>query len=337
MTHSSQSPALTFWRRLLRALEEGHAVFLGLVVDHTRHSPGTRGARLFLAADETRHGTLGGGVMESRILKRATTRLKRRGPWATLETLVHRKTAPQSPNDSSASPSGMICAGEQTNLYYLCRPSEDRPAIAHLVDLLAEDRPSHLRISPSSLEVEESAPRFDLPTHRLEQEGEEWFYEEDLLERRRLAILGGGHCALALARTMTNLGYVVTAFESQKKVPEEGLDTAVRHLEIVSRFQEAGHQIPYPEITQVVVMTSDLQSDVAALIGTLGRPFPFLGVMGSPSKLAEIRCRLHREGFTHEDLDHLTAPVGLPIGSRTPEEIAISIAAQILSLRQEAP
>ncbi len=84
-------------------------------------------------------------------------------------------------------------------------------------------------------------------------------------------------------------------------------------------------------------MTSDFPSDVAALSGVVGRLFPFVGVMGSPVKLKAIFDRLREQGFTDDQLDRLQAPVGLPIGSSTPEEIAVSVAAQILQQRDRAP
>jgi len=326
----TSSPNFRFWQALARKLRAGQRVFLALVVEHTRHSPGTTGARLFLSADGEHCGTLGGGVMEHDVLEHAARALTERDSPAELQALVHRKTGP-------GERSGMICAGQQTNLYSLCRPDEELPAIERLVKILEDGAAGTLRISPQGLDVAMEAPALDRPPNRLEHRSENgWLYEEELLNRRRLAILGGGHCALALARLMTRLGYHVEAFEAGKKTPEVALEQHVRRLEVVDDFLHAGDLIDYPELTSAVVMTSDLPSDVNALAGALRHPFPFLGVMGSPAKLAEIRKQLRDKGLPAVDLDRLTAPVGLPIGSRTPEEIAVSVAAQILQLRGAA-
>jgi xanthine dehydrogenase accessory factor len=80
-------------------------------------------------------------------------------------------------------------------------------------------------------------------------------------------------------------------------------------------------------------MTTDSPSDIRALQGALRRGFPFLGLMGSPAKIKLIRDALLQHGFSHQEIDKITAPVGLPIDSHTPAEIAISVTAQILQLR----
>ncbi len=322
-------PSLTFWQSLAGRLHAGEPAFLALVAANTRHSPGTAGARLFVTRDGEPHGTIGGGIMEHRVLQRAAAALAQQEPFAPeLLTLHHSKS-------TDGERSGMICAGSQTNLYLVCHPETDTPAIDRLVALLAEDRSGSLVIDPGGLRVEEQPPDPARPRMHLEQDnGDGWRYEEQLLERRRLAILGGGHCGQALARAMAPLGYATTVFETRPGILGDGF--AAARVELVPDFREAGGRIPHPELTCVVVMTTDFPNDVRALTGVLGRPFPFVGAMGAPAKLEQVFGRLREEGFTDEQLERLHAPVGLPIGSSTPEEIAVSVAAQILQRHQKA-
>ncbi len=324
---------MKFWKTVLEHLKQGERVLVTLVAENSRHSPGTVGARLLVTAKGATHGTIGGGIMERNLVERAAGILGGEEAFAEVRTLQHRKT-------SDGEPSGMICAGHQTNLSYLCRPSVDVGAVERVVSALAGGRSATLRISPDGLSLveglslAEGPPDLSRDSHRLTRTGEDWIYEEELLNRRRLAILGGGHCALALARVMARLGYDVIAFEGDKKKPEEELREHVRELWVVDDFADAGPRIAVPELTLVVVMTSDFLSDVRALFGVVGRSFPFIGVMGSPAKLRAIFERLREMGSPQDQLDRVLAPVGLPIGSNTPEEIAISIAAQILQDRR---
>ncbi len=320
-----------FWQSLADHLRRGRRVFLALVADNTRHSPGTVGARLLVADNGETLGTIGGGVMERDVVARAAEVLGRDQRLAELRTLHHRKTGGPDPGEWERS--GMICAGSQTNLYLLCCPETDAGTVAKLASWIAAGRSGTLRIDAQGMSLAAEAPDLTRPQRRLRRGGEDWLYEEELLNRRRLAILGGGHCALALARVMSPLGYDVLAFEGPQKEPAAELPDYVRSVEKVSDFRDAGARIDHPELTWVVVVTSDFPSDVRALAGALPRPFPFLGVMGSAAKIREIGHRLRQEGITGDDLARLTAPVGLPIGSDTPEEIAISIAAQILERR----
>ena len=80
-------------------------------------------------------------------------------------------------------------------------------------------------------------------------------------------------------------------------------------------------------------MTTDVLSDVRGLLGTVHRPFPFVGLMGTKVKIANIFGKLRENGVSRDKLDPIYAPVGLQMDSDAPEEIAISVAAQILQER----
>ena len=95
-------------------------------------------------------------------------------------------------------------------------------------------------------------------------------------------------------------------------------------------FESAASLINYPEMTFTVVLAPSYPEDVNALSGILRHSFPYIGVMGSPSKLKKIEESLYAMGFDQEDWNRITAPAGIPIESDTPEEIAVSISAQIL-------
>ena len=321
------SRTVEFWRTLADCLEAGEKVFLALVAANTRHSPGTAGARMLVSESGRRAGTIGGGIMEHRLLARAAEVLGGDDFAAEIQTLHHRRSA-------SGDRSGMICAGSQTNLYALCRPESELEAVRRVASRVAAGRSGTLSIDPEGLAVADAEPDLSRPRIILERDsGGGWRYVEQLLNRRRLAILGGGHCAAALAHAMSRLGYDVSVFENRPEVAGIELARDARSVRIVNDFREAGALIDYPELTWVVVMTTDFPSDVRALAGVLDRRFRFVGVMGAPAKIEEIRSRLTSEGFSRAAIERISAPVGLPIPSHTPEEIAISVAAQILQLR----
>ncbi len=329
------SGVVDFWRILADCLEAGERVFLALVADNTRHSPGTAGARMLLSAGGRRAGTVGGGIMEYQLLERAAEVLGGGAPRGSeREDFAPRIQALHHSKSAAGDRSGMICAGSQTNLYALCRPASELEVVRRVASAVEEGRSGTLRIDPRGLAFEAAEPDLSRPAILLEgEEDGDWRYTEQLLNRRRLAILGGGHCALALAGTMSRLGYDVLVFETREKVFETELERCARSVEIVGDFRQAGARIDYPELTWVVVMTTDFPSDVRALAGVLPRPFRFIGVMGAPAKIEAIRGRLGELGFSPAELERICAPVGLPIPSHTPEEIAISVAAQILQMR----
>lgn len=319
-----------FWPIAASLLKKGEHVFLALVADHTRHSPGTAGAKLMVAKNMDPVGTVGGGIMEYELLKRAHDILDKGSFQPEIQTLIHQKS---SPGDKS----GMICAGKQTNLYILCRPEKDSHTVMKIAKLIEKDKPAVLTINSSGLQVRECPPGTTQPSIRLSNEKSGWRYDEQLLNFNRTAIIGGGHCSLALSRVMKNLGYEVFVYDVRENVFTVKENVYATSIRTVEDYRDAGPLVTYPELTNVIVMTTDVKSDVRGLLGVLTSPFPFIGVMGSQAKIAEIFRQLKKTGISEDQLSRLTAPAGIPIGSNTPEEIAISVAAQILQQRNSSP
>jgi xanthine dehydrogenase accessory factor len=327
-----------FWRGILAELEAGHHVFLAWVASATEHSPGTRGAKMWLSASGARQGTIGGGIMEKKLEERAKELLA-----SPPESFFERRTLHHS-REAAGERSGMICAGSQENLSLLLRPERDRAAVAELVAALEADTPGYLILSSrgvahsnESSHLPPPSTGHDVPARpgSSPQSPSESEYREPLQNPRRIAIFGGGHCGQALARQMSLLGYDTLLLETRAAVLPAKAASLGEGVEVrvVEDFREAAAEVARPEQTAAVVMTTDFPNDVRALEGALRQPFPFIGLMGSPAKIAEIRVRLVSLGFGERDLERLAAPVGLEIGSRTPPEIAVSIAAQILARR----
>ena len=316
-----------FWVTILQKLSDKQKVFLALVAHHTPGSPGTTGAKLWVSETGETYGTIGGGIMEYKLIDRAKKILQQEDFKPEIQTLYHRTSG-------LGEKSGMICSGSQTNLYYLSHPSRDREIIEKVVSLIERDISGSLLIDSSGMSVQEKA--FDLaqPAIQLIQESGNWKYEEQLLNRNRIAIIGGGHCSLALSRVMSQLNYKVLLFDTRHEVSTLTQNTYAQSVKIVEDYQEVGALIPLPQLTCVVVMTTDFPSDIRALLGAVSLPFPFIGVMGSRAKIATIFEQLQQAGISEIVLSRLYAPVGIPIGSHTPEEIAISIAAQIIQERK---
>jgi len=315
--------------KLQAHLEGGESAFLCMVGDNSDHSPGTRGAKIFVRPDGTIEGTIGGGIMEGELMARGVELLGADAVFEpTYETLFHRKKGP-------GKKSGLGCAGEQTNVYMIVDPARDLEVVRAIARRVAADEAGLLCIDRSGLSLaEEDVLNREIAPVRLKVDGESWRLEAQLLNWKRAAIFGGGHCALALSRVLKNLGYTVSVFDTRADVFTFTGNTHARHRVAVDDFADAGAQVRYPEMTHAIVMTKGLPADVRALLGLIERPFPYIGVMGSPAKLAKIRRKLIDAGFNKSVFDKVRAPIGLPMTSNTPEEIAISIAGELLAERK---
>ena len=138
-----------------------------------------------------------------------------------------------------------------------------------------------------------------------------------------------------LSRTLAHLGYTVTLFDIRSDVETFTDNNYARHTIQVDDFVEAGEHIDHERLTHVIVMTMGQPRDVRALLGVIEDPYSYIGVMGSEAKLHKIREDLEAEGIDPGLFDdRVRAPIGLEMTSNTPEEIAVSVAAELLRKRE---
>ncbi|MDE0219197.1 MAG: XdhC family protein [Spirochaetaceae bacterium] len=316
----------SFWERVHGHLGAGSRVFVACVAEHTRGSPGTAGAKLLVAETGELFGTIGGGAMEQRLVDHARALLQGDNHGPAKQTLMHSE-------DAAGDQSGLICEGSQTNIFCVLDGPCDLASVRTIVDRVRDDQRGWIEIDGAGLRLAEIGAGFDAPRITFTEADGRWRYREDLLNRRRIAVIGGGHCAAALGAVMAPLGYRVHVFDTRARVVSHDRATAVGGLSIVADYADVGPAIDHPEFTATVVMTADYRTDVRALLGVAPLSFPFIGLMGGRKKIARILSLLREEGISPETIERIHAPVGLDIGSQTPEEIAISIAAQILRER----
>lgn len=154
--------------------------------------------------------------------------------------------------------------------------------------------------------------------------------------RPRMIVFGAIDFAAAVARIGAFLGYRVTVcdarptFATKKRFPDADEVVVAWPHRYLQRAQEQGE---IDERTVVCVLTHDPKFDVPLLELALRMPLAYLGAMGSRRTNEDRAARLKELGFTDDDLARLHAPIGLDVGGRTPEETAVSIAAEIIGQR----
>jgi xanthine dehydrogenase accessory factor len=146
-------------------------------------------------------------------------------------------------------------------------------------------------------------------------------------------IFGAIDFSRAMARIGKYLGYVVTVIDARPIFATKArLPDADRV--VVSWPDEFLHSAPVDERTALIVLTHDVKFDIPLLQVALQTPAGYIGAMGSRRTHANRVSELRRAGTTEAQLARINAPIGLDIGARTPEETAISIAAEIIALRE---
>ncbi len=164
--------------------------------------------------------------------------------------------------------------------------------------------------------------------------GDEQVFVSSFAPRPRLYVFGAIDFASALARLGRFLGYYVTVCDARAKfaTPERFPDVDELVVDWPDRFLERS---PVDERTAICVLTHDDKFDVPILKVALAGPAGYIGAMGSRRTTERRAERLRAEGVSDEELGRIHAPIGLPIGSRSPEEVAVAIAAQIIAVFNE--
>ncbi len=315
---------LEIWQFAAEKLKCGESVMLLVVAESSGSSPGRQGFKMIVAQDDF-CGSIGGGVMEVRLVEFAKgKRQKVKGKIdAEIVEQVHQKNSPDK--------SGMICSGRQTVVFFKL----DLPylkIVREIINSLETQQPARLQISNLKFQMtKKTSETFDF---KFELTGENKFlYEEKLGFKNKLYIVGGGHCALALSELMSKMDFHITLFDDRADLNTISKNEFAHEKKIVESYENIGEFILSGANVYVVVMTLGYKFDEIVVRELIGKNFKYFGVLGSRAKIATLLKTLRTENFDEEKLDQIRTPIGLPINSRTPEEIAVSIAAEIVAVK----
>lgn len=318
---------LPVWNLAAASLQAGTPVALLCVVRSEGSSPGRQGFKMAVT-EATVAGSIGGGIMEHKWVELARQRLREADAAPLLRPQIHRKEA-------LADRSGMMCSGEQEVLLWPLTAA-DLATVLVIGNALQTNSGGYLEMNA------ETGVRFVSPetaaaskiSFYTYQPGSNWRYRERLGFRDQLIIVGGGHVSLALSRVAAALDFELTVLDDRTDLPTLDANEAAHHRRVID-YENVANEVPAGPHQYVVVMTVGYRTDAVVLRQLLGRFYRYLGVMGSTAKVTELRRVLAEAGFSAEEIARLRGPIGLPINSQTPEEIAISIAAELIQVRRE--
>ena len=319
---------LVTWELISKSLRQNIPVMLLYVLQSNGSSPGRRG--FFMAVNQAgeMEGSIGGGIMEHKFIETAKEQLKHFATSYSIHLQVHDKS-------SAKNQSGMICSGEQTILLYKLLPEHITP-VNKIISALHEHQQGMLQLSPTGLQfIPHIAPE-DTASFHMESEIA-WLYKEPIGYRDRLFIIGGGHCSLALSQIMEPLGFYIHIFEDRPDLHTLLQNSAAHEKTIVRDYNQLKIMIPPGAHHYVTIMTVGYRTDDIVVRALLHKSFRYCGLLGSASKVHRMFDAYKEEGLEGPLLENIHAPMGLNIHSCTPAEIAVSIAAEIIQVRNTIP
>ena len=157
-------------------------------------------------------------------------------------------------------------------------------------------------------------------------------YLEPVVSPPPLVIVGAGHVGLALAALAAFVGYRVTLIDDRDMPLPPEMTQA--ELKIIEDYGHPFEGLNISEVTSIVIATRGHDHDLEALAAALRTSAGYVGLLGSAKKRAAMAKALSDRGFPDDALIRVHTPVGLDLGALTPEEIAVSIAAQLIAQRR---
>jgi xanthine dehydrogenase accessory factor len=159
-------------------------------------------------------------------------------------------------------------------------------------------------------------------------------FVEPILPQPVLYIFGGGHVSIALANAATTAGFAIGVVDDRESFAN--CERFPMAQEIHTSFEESFEKIKPTAATYMVIVTRGHKDDMQVLRWAVGTSARYIGMIGSKRKVLSVYRALEKEGIPIEKFASVHAPVGLDIGALTPEEIAISITAELIAIRRGA-
>jgi xanthine dehydrogenase accessory factor len=335
-----------------RFLEQGEDLVLATILSQVGSTPRTVGAKMIVRSDGTGIGTIGGGLLEAQVIKRAAEAYEAAGTRIYFFDLT----------STDAASTDMICGGRlevlleflQANPANLDLFKEFHSALenrekGYLVTALGDARDAfvqvgrclvlanatlrgHLPFPESALDaIKEKIHKTRYPS-LISLEGQ-YFFVEPCLMPGTAYILGAGHVSKQTAFLASMVGFRTVVMDDREEFANRERFPQAAEVRVLPSFEDCFSALDIDEDSYVVILTRGHLHDRVVLSQALKTEAGYIGMIGSERKRETVYQALIREGFAREDLKKVHCPIGLSIEAETPEEIAVSIVAELIQAR----
>ncbi|WP_346353318.1 XdhC family aldehyde oxidoreductase maturation factor [Azotosporobacter soli] len=341
-----------FYQEAVRLLSAGESIVLATIVHSSGSSPRSAGAKMIVRFDGSIIGTVGGGRLEAETIRLAKEVYATRLPVIQPFDLTG--------NDSAGL--GMICGGAgkmiidyvsaeggvNQQVYEALLSTLEHAQKAWLITELTQDA-ERVRRRQQCLVLKDgtiigdfqceqkflkrlSAAPASIAIHTDARDGR-LYIMEPIRPAGTVYLFGAGHVSQQVARLTSMVGFQTVVlddradFANQERFPE----AEVRLIEEFEELPELG----IGSDSYLVIVTRGHLHDGSVLEQALGTKAAYIGMIGSKKKRSALYGALEKKGFSAEQLNRVYSPIGIDIYAETPEEIAVSIVAELIKARAE--
>ncbi|HTY23566.1 MAG TPA: XdhC family protein [Desulfomonilaceae bacterium] len=339
-------------RTVSHLLEEGEDLVLATIISHAGSTPRSVGTKMVVRRNGTIIETIGGGLVEAEILKVAPEVFKTGRAQVRIIELM---------GATAATADQMICGGRlMIMLEYLAADTKTITERQDLIEYLQKGRKGYL---VKSLQIEpevgrgesfliqdgevvfgrsflsESWLRAFLPeadkikTPFIMEAEEQRFFIEPTFVPGTAFIFGAGHVSQQVAEIASLVKFRTVVLDDREEFANLQRFPKADQIVVLTSFEKAFADLEIDSDSYVVIVTRGHLHDKTVLEQALRTKAGYIGMIGSRRKRDILYQTLLSEGFTQDDIDRVHCPIGLNIGGDTPEEIAVSIVAELIKVR----
>ena len=336
---------------VLELLRSGTSAALAIVLESSGSTPREAGSAMLVRADKSIVGTIGGGVLEAHVMN------------AALKVIAEKKAAVVEYvlEETGAAAIGAACggtakvlvdyidAGEPGSISFfeeLSRAAGTSPR-AHLAALIPASGLTgarHVCLIPADGPAV-GTEVFGADVHALLQSGRGYdvftklenyaAYLFPVGSDGTVYIFGAGHCGEKLAHIAHTVGFETVVIDDRAEFANRGRFPDTDEILVPKKLDAPFDSIQFNADAYIVIVTRGHMHDEIVLRRALKTDAGYIGMIGSKKKRETIYSHLLRDGYTPEDIARVHSPIGLSIGAESPEEIAVSITAELIQVRAE--
>jgi xanthine dehydrogenase accessory factor len=335
-----------------RLLDDHQPFVLATIVNREGSAPRTAGTRMIVAAGGRAVGTIGGGLLEARTIAAAAEVLAARRPLlipfdmtqselAAMDMICGGRLEVLLEFIDPGSPTGVVFKGwgdvqrsqDHCLLMTVIRfAGEKVAAVSH--GLLKNDHVVYGNLPFGAATIESLARNYSgsvrMQTVAL---GESLVLIDPVLPQETVFLFGAGHVAQPTARLAAIAGFRVRVVDDRADFANAERFPEAEEVRVVTDFDSASNGLAIDRGAFVVILTRGHLHDKTVLMQALRTEAAYIGMIGSRRKRDHIFNALLKQGFTQADLERVHSPIGIDIGAETPEEIALSIVAELVHVR----
>jgi len=329
-------------------LSRKEPVVMAMILNKEGSTPRSVGTRMLISADGSAVGTIGGGRIEASVIEISGEMLGKPGSVIRSFDLT----------SEIADATDMICGGKLEILIDSILPDEKNLLFFSSLFQMLNQRQKGLMVTEmiesgsAVLQVRRSFLRQDggitgdadfktqidsiperLLVPLLTRSGDRQFFIEPVLPGGTLYLFGAGHVSLQTAILAKRVGFKIVVLDDRLEFANYTRFSEADEVRVLTSFEHAFEGLEINADSYLVILTHGHSHDKTVLCQALKTRAGYTGMIGSRKKRDAIYRVLEKEGFSALDFEKVHCPVGLAIGAQTPEEIAVSIVAELIHVR----